>query len=515
MADAIEQAQTGNKCLIPKMRMAFWQDDLVNPMQRLSAIYDLCKCTDLTIIFPGYKQSLKVHRLILAMSSPVFEVMLYGPMAEKGDLILPEDSPEVFAYLIEYIYKCKHPIGDVDTTIELYHLANKYQMCHLCRLCSDKLQSSITMDNLSMMYEMSFLFEDSSLKEKCRKFAGNFSVELLTSPCLGQLSLQCMKDLLQQKLSVDEVFVYKGLLQWGASQIKNPPRITRSQKGLRQKIAALLPYIRFLTLPLKDFEQHVLPSRILTTEEGNAILKNIIKLSGDILLLAVCSPEREKRIFYSLDQYHEITLSIGDWVYEEPSKITRNNRECGSDEDDDDYDSSEVYAMAIEEGRSYNEDTSGSGSDDGSSSKWICSERGSTEIVSSVKITKEIHVGCIKGKIFDGGIYRLDQAKVHLVIKGSSGDTVRKLRVNMEPKNYQITFSAACKSPLILSPSDVYSIVLKWSSCTRYTANALSELSKKEQEKVSISYGALSIEGCMIDLEILVDFWCFRRLFCY
>ncbi|XP_066981917.1 uncharacterized protein [Macrobrachium rosenbergii] len=407
------------------------------------------------------------------MSSPVFEVMLYGPMAEKGDLILPEDPPEAFACLIEYIYKCEESIPDVDTAIKLYQLANKYQMCHLRRMCSF--------------------------------FAGNFTDEILTSPWLGQLSLQCMKDLLQQKLSVDEVFVYKGLLQWGASQVKNPTRTTRSHKGLRQQIVALLPYIRFLTLPPVDFEQYVLPSRILTIEEGNAILKNI-KLSGDISLPAICSPEREKRTFYSKQQYHEISLSIGDWVYEEPSKITHNKDECWSDDDDDD--SLELYYDIMEEEHYY------SGSDDGSSSIGFLDEDGSTEIVSSVKVTKEIHVGCIKGKIYDGRLCRIDGARVHLLIKGASGDTLRKIRVNIEPRDDSITFSAACKNPLMLSSSDVYSIVLQWSSFSRYTVDVLSKLSDKRQKKVSISYGDLSIKGCMVnDLEILVDFWCLRRVF--
>lgn len=78
----------------------------------------------------------KAHRLILAMSSPVFERMLFGPLAEGEELKLPEDPPEAFKWLMKYIYHGTKELADVKLTVQVYHLASKYQMDALGSLCS-------------------------------------------------------------------------------------------------------------------------------------------------------------------------------------------------------------------------------------------------------------------------------------------------------------------------------------------------------------------------------------------
>lgn len=78
----------------------------------------------------------KAHRLILAMSSPVFERMLFGPLAEGEELKLPEDPPEAFKWLMKYIYHGTKELADVKLAVQVYHLASKYQMDALSSLCS-------------------------------------------------------------------------------------------------------------------------------------------------------------------------------------------------------------------------------------------------------------------------------------------------------------------------------------------------------------------------------------------
>lgn len=311
-------------------KTAPWQKGLSHPLERLSSLYDHAELSDLTITFPSDKLSLKVHRLILAMSSPVFEAMFYGPMAEKGDLTLPEDPPEAFTFLMGYIYKGNASLPDIEMAVMVYKLASKYQMSSLCSVCSQYLQSHVDLNNLALLYEMSFLYEDSKLKQKCRKVV-NDSRQILFPPRVGQLSPQCMEDLLQQKLPVEsEVAVFKGLLQWGKLQADNSSTSTEGPKGLRQEIETLLPHIRFLTMTLDDFVDHVMPSGVLTPEESNAIMMNIRRV-GSISLPAVCSPNRETRASYS--QLHPISLRSVNHVIEKPTIINRNAFLKKKDED--------------------------------------------------------------------------------------------------------------------------------------------------------------------------------------
>lgn len=81
---------------------------------------------------------LQAHRLILAVNSPVFGAMLYGPLAlpEGEALKLPEDPPHAFHWILEHIYLRDVKLPDVETALEVYRLASKYQMDALVRVCA-------------------------------------------------------------------------------------------------------------------------------------------------------------------------------------------------------------------------------------------------------------------------------------------------------------------------------------------------------------------------------------------
>ncbi|KAK4290558.1 hypothetical protein Pmani_036551 [Petrolisthes manimaculis] len=55
-----------------------WQNRLVTPGERLSSLLLSPRLADLTITFPGTHHHIKAHRLVLAMSSTVFEKIFFG-----------------------------------------------------------------------------------------------------------------------------------------------------------------------------------------------------------------------------------------------------------------------------------------------------------------------------------------------------------------------------------------------------------------------------------------------------
>ncbi|KAK7075539.1 hypothetical protein SK128_001966, partial [Halocaridina rubra] len=120
-----------------KKKISTWQNQLINPNQRLAALHKSPHLADLTITFPGHERSIQAHRLILAMSSPVFEAMLFGPLAEGPELRLNEDPPEAFEWVLEYIYKGQTQLQSVVQAVQIYQLASIYQLEHLISVCSE------------------------------------------------------------------------------------------------------------------------------------------------------------------------------------------------------------------------------------------------------------------------------------------------------------------------------------------------------------------------------------------
>lgn len=61
-----------------------------------------------------HQQIIRSHKLFLAKSSPVFEAMFFGEMAEKNSISIQDVQPEVFKDLLKYIYTDKINLNSID-----------------------------------------------------------------------------------------------------------------------------------------------------------------------------------------------------------------------------------------------------------------------------------------------------------------------------------------------------------------------------------------------------------------
>ncbi|XP_071518152.1 BTB/POZ domain-containing protein 6-B-like isoform X2 [Panulirus ornatus] len=234
------------------------------------------------------------------MSSPVFEAMLYGPLAEGLDLNIHDDPPEAFEWLLEYMYKGQTHLPTVPLTVQIYQLASKYQIEALMTLCSEHLQATLTASNLPEMYDTAVLLEDSKLLRHCSQVVNHSPTAVLSSPEFGHLSRSALKHLLQHPLHITtEVVLLRALLNWGRCQ--------KSTTSLRKVIMDFLPMVRFLAMTTDEFVENVMPAGVLTLEETSAILMNI-KEVRDVPLPTLCCQIREKRLCYDDSLLRSVTL---------------------------------------------------------------------------------------------------------------------------------------------------------------------------------------------------------------
>ncbi|XP_047489843.1 BTB/POZ domain-containing protein 6-like [Penaeus chinensis] len=136
-----------------------WQCQLVSPSERLAHLRNSGHLSDITITFPGHSKSIQAHRLLLAMSSPAFEAMVYGPLAKDGQLALPEDPPEAFEWLLNHLYKNETQLSDARLATKVYLLASKYQLDNVCKICSQVLLNDVTPENFPDVFEFATLKE--------------------------------------------------------------------------------------------------------------------------------------------------------------------------------------------------------------------------------------------------------------------------------------------------------------------------------------------------------------------
>lgn len=257
-----------------------WQDSLHTVSKALSFLLATGIHSDVTFVVGREGKQFKVHRLILSMRSPVFEDLLIANPADSGGVVvLKEDSPGAFNWLLNHIYSDRTDLDSIDNALLVLGLADKYMIASAYDTSMRYLQTIVKRNNVLKIYQhLVHLFSDNdSLRGLCRRIFTDNGNAVLISSSLLDLTPEAMTQLLQEPLRVtSETVILKALVSWGQAQLKlQGKQLTPS--NLREQVEPFLSEIRFLTMTSDEFVQNVVTSDILTPDETVYVLKNIAK----------------------------------------------------------------------------------------------------------------------------------------------------------------------------------------------------------------------------------------------
>ena len=106
------------------------------------------------------KQVILAHKFVLSISSPVFEAMFYGELAETTDSIeLPDCEYESLLELFRYIYSDEVNLSGSNLMGVLY-LAKKYMVPSLADKCVEYLQDNLDPSNVFDILPQAQKYED-------------------------------------------------------------------------------------------------------------------------------------------------------------------------------------------------------------------------------------------------------------------------------------------------------------------------------------------------------------------
>lgn len=138
----------------PKERKPDWQDNLLNLNQRAAHLFLSNTLSDVTFIVGNGPdcQTFAGHRFILAISSPVFQAMFFGPLAsDKKEIKLDDDDPEAFKEILKYVYLDKSELT-MENVINIVNLAKKYALIQLESHCMEFIFENINIYNVLDVY---------------------------------------------------------------------------------------------------------------------------------------------------------------------------------------------------------------------------------------------------------------------------------------------------------------------------------------------------------------------------
>ncbi|XP_021730785.1 ARM REPEAT PROTEIN INTERACTING WITH ABF2-like [Chenopodium quinoa] len=125
--------------------------------------------SDVTFLVEGRR--FYAHRICLLASSDAFRAMFDGGYREKDakDIEIPNIKWSVFELMMRYIYTGSVNVN-LDVAQDLLRAADQYLLDGLKRLCEYTIALDISVENVTLMYELSEAYNAVSLRHKCILF---------------------------------------------------------------------------------------------------------------------------------------------------------------------------------------------------------------------------------------------------------------------------------------------------------------------------------------------------------
>lgn len=182
-----------------------------DPMARLLGVLAEGHFSDLTLECEG--QEFPCHRIVLAAHSIIFEAMLKNQFeeAKTGKVKIEDTDKETLRVFLKFVYT--QQVDESDATIELFALADKYDVRRLATFCDRVLSQSVTVDNAAKSLMIADRYNAPLLKEKTLELVLKNFEALRNTPDMAEIvggasglmmemmSVACKKELSEEESS--------------------------------------------------------------------------------------------------------------------------------------------------------------------------------------------------------------------------------------------------------------------------------------------------------------------------
>ena len=268
-----------------------WQMKLSTIKERTTVIFNNELLSDVKFVVPASeaesetRKTIPAHKLVLAISSPVFYAMFYGQLAEAKDCIeLPDCEYDSLLEFLRYLYSDEANLTGSNVMHVLY-LANKYMVPSLAEKCSEYLRENLSTANVFSIIPHARKFEDKDLEGLCWEVIEENTEEAVTSDDFVTLERSLIESVVKrERLTVQEVDLFKAVDRW-ATRESERQGITADGESKRRIIGEdIVKAIRFPVMSEKEFVSVVFDSRILNFGEIGELMKyyNDVELTSPL-----------------------------------------------------------------------------------------------------------------------------------------------------------------------------------------------------------------------------------------
>ena len=158
------------------------------------------------------KQVIPAHKFVLSISSPVFEAMFYGELAETTDSIeLPDCEYDSLLELFRYMYSDEVILSGSNVMGVLY-LAKKYMVPSLANKCVEYLGDNLDPSNVFSILPSVQKYEEKSLVDQCWKVIDKQTEEAVKSVGFATSERSLLEAVVvRDTLTIEEIELFKAI----------------------------------------------------------------------------------------------------------------------------------------------------------------------------------------------------------------------------------------------------------------------------------------------------------------
>ena len=276
-----------------------WQTTRATIRERSKFMFDNDLFSDVKFVVPKAvgetesKQVISVHKLVLSFSSPVFEAMFYGELAETGDSIeLPDCEYESLLEFFRYLYSDEVILSGSNVMGVLY-LAKKYMVPSLTDKCTEYLQNNLDSSNVLSILPSAEKYEEKNLVDQCWKVIDIKSEEVVKSDGFATIEKSLLETIvMRDTLTIEEIELFKAVDLWATKKCEKQG-LTADGVTKRRILGEVIEGIRFPTMKPEDFATVVLDSEILRKKE----IISVVKCQNSATKIPVGFPETKRSGF--------------------------------------------------------------------------------------------------------------------------------------------------------------------------------------------------------------------------
>ncbi|XP_068752966.1 BTB/POZ domain-containing protein 6-like [Montipora capricornis] len=265
------------------------------------------------------KQVIPAHKFVLSISSPVFEAMFYGELAEtSGCIELPDCEYNSLLELFRFMYSDEVNLSG-SNVMEVFYLARKYMVPSLVDKCSKYVQNNLQPSNVLSILPLAKKYDDKALVDRCWKVIDTQSEEVVTSDGFATIQRSFLEAIISRgTLTMKEIDLFKAVHLWATKQCKMQDLEANGEAKRGVLGEAVVKKIRFPLMKQQEFATVVLDKKILTQDE----VINLVKFFNSALgTTPVGFPETKRSglypVFRTCDRFNNVSHG---WGYEGPGK---------------------------------------------------------------------------------------------------------------------------------------------------------------------------------------------------